>query len=341
MNKLESIVRNNIRSLKPYSSARDEFKGKADAFLDANENPFGELNRYPDPLQLRLKNLLAQDKGVQPEQLFIGNGSDEVIDLLFRVFCIPGKDNVITISPSYGMYQVSADINDVRLKKVQLDENFEIDPNRLLAEVNENSKIIFLCSPNNPTGNTIDLKIIEQICSEFDGIVLVDEAYIDFADTPSSSQLIDNNWNLVVSQTFSKARGLAAARVGYAIAQTQIIDLLNKVKPPYNVSALNQEAAIKALQNKEEYLQQVSYLKAERIKLQEGLKKLDIVLQIYPSEANFLLVRFSNGLELYQHLVNLGIITRNRNTQVQDSIRISVGTSEENKKLISALNNYK
>ncbi len=340
MNRLDKLVRKNIRSLQPYSSARDEFKGESEVFLDANENPFGELNRYPDPLQKELKVALSQEKGVNANQLFIGNGSDEVIDLLFRIFCIPGKDNVISLSPSYGMYQVSADINDIEMRELQLDETFNFNSSDLLALTDDNSKIIFICSPNNPTGNTFELALIEEICQAFNGIVVVDEAYIDFATTPSTVSLITKNWNLVVSQTFSKARGLAAARVGYAIAQQEIIALFNKVKPPYNVSALNQRVALESLLDREKYISEINLLKSERERLKENLRQLSAVRKIYPSEANFLLVEFADGPQLYATLVEQKIITRNRNKQVRNCLRITVGTPEENNRLLTTLANY-
>lgn len=340
MNKLEQIVRPNILSLLPYSSARDEFKGKAEIFLDANENPFGTLNRYPDPFQQDLKAALSLEKSVNVDQLFIGNGSDEVIDLLFRIFCIPGKDNVITLTPSYGMYEVSAGINDIRIKKINLTSDFNLDLSKLIEAIDLNTKIIFLCSPNNPTGNTFDLESISQICQRFNGIVLVDEAYIDFADTPSSIALLNKNWNLVISQTFSKARGLAAARVGYAIANSEIIKLFNKVKPPYNVSLLNQKAAMDALKDKPKYENEIQLIKKQRAKLKSLLAELPIVKKIYPSEANFLLVEFENGPNTYDKLIDKKIVVRNRNYVVENCIRITIGSTEENERLINELKIY-
>jgi histidinol-phosphate aminotransferase len=337
MKPLRELIRKNILNLTPYSSARSEFKGRARVFLDANENPFGELNRYPDPLQLKLKKVLASQLQVSLEQLFIGNGSDEVIDLLFRIFCNPGKDNVITFSPSYGMYEVSATINDTEVYDISLTSSFDIDEEELFATVNDNTKIIFICSPNNPTGNCVSLSVIAQICQRFNGIVLVDEAYIDFADTPSSIELLDQFDNLIISQTFSKARGLAAARVGYAIANPVIIDYLNAVKPPYNVSLLNQEAALKALTDVGQYRQEVDYLKGARTILKEELNDLSIVTKVFPSEANFLLVQFTNGNAVYDALVEVGIITRNRTQYVPNCLRITVGTKNENDLLINTL----
>lgn len=340
MNKLDKIIRPNIRSLVPYSSARDEFKGSAEIFLDANENPFGELNRYPDPMQKELKDALAAELNVSRENIFIGNGSDEVIDLLFRALCVPSQDNVITLNPSYGMYSVSAAINDIMLKKVELDTNFNIQLNEILSAIDDNTKIIFICSPNNPTGNVISLEDIEYICSNFEGIVVVDEAYIDFADSPSALSLLKNNWNLLVSQTFSKARGLAAARVGYAIASKSLIDLMNKIKPPYNVSKLNQEAALNALFNKEIYADQIQSIKKERSIIANALISLPIVTKVFPSEANFLLAVFENGPDVYNWLIERNIVVRNRNKDLTNAIRITIGSPIENEKLINELKNY-
>lgn len=340
MNRLDQIIRPNIRSLKPYSSARDEFKGSAEVFLDANENPFGALNRYPDPLQKELKILLANEKQVDPNMIFVGNGSDEIIDLLFRSFCVPGVDNVISLNPSYGMYQVSAEINDIQLINVDLDERFDITSQKILQSIDNHTKLVFICSPNNPTGNVIDLEIIDTICKEFNGIVVVDEAYIDFADSPSATSILDENWNLLICQTFSKARGLAGARVGYAIASEKIIAVLNKVKPPYNVSQLNQIEAIRALKNTAAFIDQVTLIKKQRSYLTNKLNELPIVKFIYPSEANFLLVVFLNGPELYNWLINKKIVVRNRNNVLANAIRITVGSPLENEKLLTEIKNY-
>ncbi|CAG5081340.1 histidinol-phosphate transaminase [Parvicella tangerina] len=340
MNKLEKITRPNILSLVPYSSARNEFKGNADIFLDANENPFGELNRYPDPMQVDLKRALAAELNVSSNNVFIGNGSDEVIDLLFRIFCTPGVDNVITLNPSYGMYSVSAAINDVLIQRIPLDSDYNVQVDKLLNAVNPNTKIIFLCSPNNPTGNIIPLEDIELICSRFNGIVVVDEAYIDFSDSPSAVGLLGKNWNLVVSQTFSKARGLAAARVGYAIGSEELINLMNKVKPPYNVSKLNQKVALEALLNKEKYNQEVELIKTQRRQVKDELAQLPIVNKIFPSEANFILVKFEDGPKVYNWLLEKNIVVRNRDNEIKNTIRITIGSKEENEKLINELKNY-
>lgn len=340
MIKLENIVRPNILELKPYSSARDEFTGKEGIFLDANENPFGELNRYPDPYQAALKEKLTELKGVNSNNIFIGNGSDEVIDLAFRIFCSPGFDKALTFSPTYGMYNVSAAINNVELLKLPLNQDFQIDLEKVKPYLNDSSiKLIFICSPNNPTGNLMNTKDIEFILNNFNGIVILDEAYIDFAESDSLIKLINQYNNLVVSQTFSKAWGLAAARVGLAYANPEIISLYNKVKPPYNVSELNQKAALKSLENIDNYKQNLTTILNEKEQLKQALQQFDIVKKIYPSDANFLLIEVKNADAVYTTLVNQQIITRNRNKQVENCIRISVGTPEENNKLINALKN--
>lgn len=338
MFELNRVVRPSIQKLKPYSSARDEYSGSASVFLDANENPFGELNRYPDPYQNELKELLAKEKGVQKEQIFIGNGSDEVIDLAFRIFCEPAIDQALTFAPTYGMYQVSAEINNVDLITDPLNENFEIDLEALKERIkNPLIKLIFVCSPNNPTGNLIDLNIIESILQDFKGVLVVDEAYIDFSSGDSAIQLIDQYPNLIVSQTFSKAWGLAAARVGVAYASDAIIKLYNKVKPPYNVSLLNQQAAIKSLRNKEEFDRRRRVILEEKARLNKVLQTLDLVEKVYPSEANFFLVKVKDANQTYEELVNRKIIVRNRNKVIANCIRITIGSKEENDKLMDAL----
>lgn len=338
MFELKKLVRKNILELKPYSSARDEFSGKDGIFLDANENPFGTLNRYPDPYQQELKSILATQKGGKENQLFVGNGSDEVIDLLFRVFCNPGQDKAVTFSPTYGMYDVSAAINDVELLKLPLTETFQIDVDTALNEiVKRDVKLTFVCSPNNPTGNAFPRKDVEQLLKNASGIVVVDEAYIDFSKTDSLIDLIDAYPNLVVTQTMSKARGLAAARVGFAFANEEIITLLNKVKPPYNVSGLNQQAAIEALSNNELYESNVKIIIAQREELKQKLSNLDAVVKIYPTDANFLLVEFNNADDIYEKLIKRKIIVRNRAKVVNNCIRISIGTPVENNQLITEL----
>ena len=337
---LNNLVRDNIKALKPYSSARDEFKGNADVFLDANENPFGTLNRYPDPQQNAIKENLSTIKNVDANQIFIGNGSDEVIDLAFRIFCEPGKDKVLTFSPTYGMYKVSANINNIELIEQPLINDFQISLNQLQPYLDvPELKIIFICSPNNPTGNSINSEDIEYVLENFNGIVIVDEAYIDFSMQASFITNINKYQNLIVSQTFSKAFGLAGARVGVAYANKEIIQLYNRVKPPYNVSTLNQEAILKSLANLNEVNTNIEVILSERTKLKNALSKLSVVKKIYPTDANFFLVEVDNADKTYQYLINKKVIIRNRNTQIENCIRITIGTSKENEKLIEALKN--
>lgn len=338
MFKLKDVVRPNILSLKPYSSARDEFKGSDGVFLDANENPFGTLNRYPDSYQEELKKKLSDVKDIPIDNMFIGNGSDEIMDLILRVFCNPGIDKALTFTPTFGMYQVVADVNDVELITLQLDINFQINSESLEPYLNEeNLKLIFICSPNNPTGNCFEEKEIEFILNNFKGIVVIDEAYIDFSRKRSWLKAIENYPNLIVTQTFSKAWALAAARVGIAYANTEIIGLLNKVKMPYNVSKLNQEAALNALNNASEFETHVEIILQEKEVLVKALDELKSVKKIYPSDANFLLVEFDNANKIYQDLIAQKIITRNRHKLVNNAIRITVGKPEENEKLINCL----
>ncbi len=337
---IEKIVRPNILALQPYSSARDEFKGEAGVFLDANENPYGTLNRYPDPYQMELKTKLAQLKQTPLDTIFIGNGSDEVIDLAFRLFCEPGKDKALTFSPTYGMYDVSAAINNVDLIKVPLTSDFQLDLKTVtpfLADTN--IKLIFICSPNNPSGNLIGKADIEFVLANFKGIVIVDEAYIDFSKDASLLSLISTYNNLIISQTFSKCWGLAAARVGVAYTNETIISFYNKVKPPYNVSELSQKAALNALTNSAEFESNLELILKEKEKLKTELSQVECVKKIYPSDANFLLVKVDNANELYKYLVEQQVVVRNRNTQVENCIRISIGTAAENQKLLTALKN--
>lgn len=335
---INNLVRMNIRNLQPYSSARDEFSGNEGVFLDANENPFGELNRYPDPYQRELKAVLANQKGIDTAQIFVGNGSDEVIDLLFRIFCNPGTDKALTFSPTYGMYDVSSAINAVELIKLPLTDAFELDVDAAKELLKDSKiKLTFICSPNNPTGNAFPKEQIEAIVQAAQGIVVVDEAYVDFSEQGSMIDLINTYPNLIVSQTMSKARGLAAARVGFAFANTQIINLLNKVKPPYNVSLLNQKAALDALLDNEIYTRNLQILQQEKERLINLLNELKTVVKIYPSDANFLLVEFKDANATYQQLVDRKIIVRNRNSVVNNCIRITVGTPEENTLLINEL----
>ncbi|GFD82839.1 MULTISPECIES: histidinol-phosphate transaminase [Tenacibaculum] len=335
---LNKIVRTNIQQLKAYSSARDEFKGVAEVYLDANENPFGTLNRYPDPQQIAIKKRLSEIKDVNENQIFIGNGSDEVIDLAFRIFCNPGKDKALTFTPSYGMYNVSAAINDVELIELALNQEFQINTDVLECYLeDENLKIIFICSPNNPTGNCFEDETIEFILSKFKGIVIIDEAYIDFSSKESFINQLKNYPNLIISQTFSKAWGLAGVRVGAAYASKEIIDIYNKVKPPYNISALNQEAVLNKLDNLAQFEIEKNIILNEKEKLEKQLQEIELVKKIYPSEANFILIEVTNANELYNSLVAQKIITRNRNSLVNNCIRITVGSEKENKKLMTAL----
>jgi histidinol-phosphate aminotransferase len=336
MIELEKLIRPNILKLKPYSSARDEFSGKEGTFLDANENPFGELNRYPDPYQKELKKKLSEIKSIPVENIFIGNGSDEVIDLAFRIFCEPGKDKILTFSPTYGMYEVSAAVNDVEIIKLPLNKEFQIDFELLEKYLNDVSiKLIFICSPNNPTGNCLDN--IETVLQKFRGIVIVDEAYNDFSNKESIIPKIEHYPNLIVLQTFSKAWGLAAARIGMAYSGKEIISYFSKVKPPYNVSELNQKAALNALNNTTEFKKRKSIILDQKIWLEKQLPQIKSVIKMYPSNANFILVEVNQADKIYDELVQQKVITRNRNSVVKNCIRITVGSPEENQKLIGAL----
>ena len=336
MFQLEKIVRPNILNLKPYSSARDEYTGKDAVFLDANENPFGELNRYPDPHQTALKQKLSSIISVNAENIFIGNGSDEVIDIAYRTFCEPGKDKALTFSPTYGMYDVSAAINNIELIKIPLTKDFQIDSKLLNKYIDdENLKLIFICSPNNPSGNI--LNNIEDVLKRFKGIVFVDEAYIDFSEADSYISKLNLYPNLIISQTFSKARGLAAVRVGTAFASKEIISLYNKVKPPYNISKLNQEAALQSLEDQNQFEQNKNNILLQRSFLQKELEKINLIKKIYPTDANFLLVEVEDADKIYTELVNQKVITRNRNGVVKNCIRITVGSEEENLQLIKSL----
>lgn len=335
---IEKLVRKNVRVLTPYSCARDEFPGNKGIFLDANENPYGNLNRYPDPYQKELKADICSLKGVSEEKLFLGNGSDEVIDLTFRIFCNPGFDKALTFSPTYGMYGVSADINDIEMIKIPLRNDFQISLEDTESWLNdEKVKLIFICSPNNPTSNCINKSDIEYIISKFNGIVIVDEAYIDFCNKPSVIKLTDMYNNLIVMQTFSKAWGLAAVRIGMAFANPVIIRYFNKVKPPYNISSVNQKAALEKLCKIEDYRIQIGKIIEERERLSGVLKQLNIIVNVYPSDANFLLVKVKDANLIYKILVDQGIIVRNRTKLIRDCIRITVGTRQENDELINAL----
>ncbi|WP_034058937.1 histidinol-phosphate transaminase [Lacinutrix jangbogonensis] len=341
---INNLVRANIKALKPYSSARDEYKNSASGamvFLDANENPFENgVNRYPDPQQKEIKQKLSAIKKVETNQIFVGNGSDEVIDLAYRIFCEPGKDKVLTFSPTYGMYDVSANINNIEVIKQPLINDFQINLNQLQPYLDfEDVKIIFICSPNNPTGNSINSEDIEYVLENFNGIVIVDEAYIDFSAQASFLKNINKYNNLIVSQTFSKAWGLAGVRVGVAYASEEIVALYNRVKPPYNVSTLNQEAVLNRLDDLEEVSHIIGIILLEREVLISALKTISYIETIYPTDANFVLVKVDDATKRYHQLIEKGIVIRNRTTQplCENTLRLTVGTATENKKLIEAL----
>ena len=344
MKTIQELTRPNIWRLKPYSSARDEYKGvEASVFLDANENPYnGPHNRYPDPLQCELKNELAKVKKVGADHIFLGNGSDEAIDLVFRAFCEPRIDNVVAIDPTYGMYQVCAEVNDVEYRKVLLDEQFCFSADKLLAATDEHTKVIFLCSPNNPTGNDLPRAELEKLLSSFQGLVVLDEAYNDFSEVPSFLADLEKYPNLIVLQTFSKAWGCAAIRLGMAFASPQIIAVFNKIKYPYNVNLLTQKQAIEMLHRYYEVERWVRTLKEERGYLEAAFAKLPCTVKMYPSNANFFLARVTDAVKIYNYLVGQGIIVRNRHsvTLCGNCLRVTVGTRIENNKLIEALKNF-
>ncbi len=341
---IEQLLRKNILNLKPYSSARDEYTGEEGVFLDANENPFNSpYNRYPDPYQRKLKDKIANLKNVEASQIFLGNGSDEPIDLLFRAFCEPGEDNVVSIDPTYGMYQVAADINNIKVKKVLLKDEYQLDVDGLLSAANENSKILWLCSPNNPTANCFPKTDIVRLIEEFDGIVVVDEAYIDFAPENSFLPEINNYPNLVVLQTFSKAWGMAGIRLGMAFSNESIIKVLSKIKYPYNVNILTQQKAIELLdKNIEKVNEWVNLLLSERELLGKEIENLSFVKHIYPSDANFLLVKVDDAKKTYKFLADKQVIVRDRSSVAlcDGCLRITIGSQEENTALISALKLY-
>lgn len=337
------ILRPHILNIKPYSSARDEYSGHDGIFLDANENPYGSLtgeafNRYPDPYQQEIKSKLALVKGVSPKQIFLGNGSDEAIDLLVRAFCRPGIDNIILLPPTYGMYEVSASINDIAITRVNLTEDFQLRPKEILAAVDENTKIIFVCSPNNPSGNKMKREAILEILSGFEGLVVVDEAYIDFSDEESFTEELSQYPNLLVMQTFSKAWGLANLRIGMAFASEEIIRILNLIKPPYNISGLTQEKVLDSLAKATEINRVVKVILEERKHLQRELEAFPFVKKVYPSDANFLLVKVPNAKKMYDDLVSKKIILRDRSKVVlcEDCLRITVGTREENEAFLKS-----
>jgi histidinol-phosphate aminotransferase len=336
---MKNLIRKNIKALSPYSSARDEFTQTADVYLDANENPYdNNLNRYPDPYQKKVKTLLSTWKGISTSKMLLGNGSDEVLDLIFRAFCEPKEDNVILLPPTYGMYNVLANINDIETIEVGLEDDFSPNVESILKSQNQNSKVLFVCSPNNPTANVFNISKVEELLAEFKGIVVIDEAYIDFANAESWINRLDEFPNLIVTQTFSKALGHAGIRLGVAYASEEIIDVLNKIKPPYNVNELTQQKAIEVLED-EKFTKQIEVIKKEREKLNLALEELSYVKKIFPSDANFILIRVDDANSIYNQLLEKGIVVRNRSTQYkcENTLRISVGTPEENLKLIEMM----
>ncbi len=347
INDIKGLIRPSILNLAPYSTARDEYSGgEIGLFLDANESPYDNegLNRYPDPHHADMRSKLSEIKGVAAESIFIGNGSDEAIDIVFRVFCTPSKDNIVAIAPSYGMYKVCGEVNDIEVREVELEEGFRLDSQKLLAATDKNSKVIFLCSPNNPSGNLLSRDEVEKVLEGFKGIVVVDEAYVDFCtDYTSFNQELGRYPNLIVLQTLSKAWGLAGVRLGMAFASEFIVSVMNKVKYPYNINQLTQQRVITELDKASQIAENCKEIIAEREKLMEALQDISYVEKIYPSDANFVLVKVGDANALYNHLVENGVIVRNRNSVVGCSgcLRISIGTPEENTQLISLLKNYK
>ena len=345
MKSLDQLVRANILKLKPYSSARDEYKGvDASVFLDANENPYNDpYNRYPDPLQQEVKSELAKVKGVLPSQIFLGNGSDEAIDLLYRIFCEPKQDNVVAIAPTYGMYKVCADINDVEYRTVLLDDDFAMSAEKLLAATDGHTKMIFLCTPNNPSGNDLDRDEIIKVIKSFDGIVVIDEAYSDFSSQQPFRLELEQYENIVVLNTFSKAWGCAGIRLGMAYAREEIIALFNKVKYPYNVNVLTQQQALNILRNRYDIDKWIRALLHEREQMVVAVNGLPFCKMVYPTDANFFLAKMNDADAIYAYLVSCGIIVRNRNKieLCGNCLRITVGTKEENNRLLAALRSYK
>jgi histidinol-phosphate aminotransferase len=340
---IDNLIRANIKALKPYSSARDEFKEFSSdmVFLDANENPFDNgVNRYPDPQQLNVKGKLSKIKDVPVKNILLGNGSDEVLDLIFRVFCEPNQDNIIALPPTYGMYAVLANTNAVDIKEVPLNSNFQPDVNSILKVANANSKLLFLCSPNNPTANSFDANKIEKLIQDFKGIVVIDEAYIDFSKEESWLSRLHEFPNIIITQTLSKAYGMAGIRLGLCFASQQIIETLNKIKPPYNVNELTQRKAFERLSKMEDVNQEIKNILLERRILRENLKEISFIKTIYPSDANFLLVKVDDATKRYNQLIKKGVVIRNRTNQTgcENCLRFTIGTEEENEKLIEVLN---
>jgi histidinol-phosphate aminotransferase len=339
--KLENLIRKNLKTLTPYSSARDEFSGTSSVFLDANENPFDNgVNRYPDPQQWKLKKRLAEIKNISAKQMILGNGSDEIIDLLMRVFCQPCEDKVVFCKPSYGMYKVAAQINDLRIAELELDAKFQPDVDLILQ--NNDSKLLFLCSPNNPTGNLLDKKILVRLLSEFKGIIVLDEAYIDFASDASMAKELNNYPNLVILQTLSKAWGMAGIRLGIGLASVEIIEILNKIKPPYNINTLTQNKALELLSCEDTYQEKIGILLEEKDSMLNELKGQSFVIKVFPSQANFILIRVENANKLYNYLIDNGIVIRNRTTVtlLENCLRISIGTPAENQQLFKVLKKF-
>lgn len=338
MTNIDHLIRKNIKELIPYSSARSEFKGKNGIFLDANENPYGVNNRYPDPFQLELKEVIAKEKGVRASQIFLNNGSDGIVDMTYRVFCEPHQDKALCFPPTFGMYMVAANLNNVELIKLPLDENFLIVRKDLEAHINdENLKVIFLCSPNNPTGNLMRKEDIDYVLDNFKGIVILDEAYIDFNDRASYMHKLDDYPRLVILQTMSKSWGLAGVRVGIAMMSEALINYYNKVKTPYNVPSVSQKAALEALNNKPVYEKNMAAILSEKAKVKAKLENSKLVRKIYPSDTNFFLVEFENTETVYIELVKREVIVRNQNRVVRGCMRITIGSPEDNQKLYDAL----
>jgi histidinol-phosphate aminotransferase len=338
---IKRLARENVLKLTPYSSARDEFHGTTGIFMDANENPYGSLNRYPDPYQKKLKTAISELKNMPVENIFLGNGSDEIIDLCFRTFCNPGTDKTMIFPPTYGMYEVSASVNDVKVLRVPLDTNFQID----IRSVKEHTpdphlKLVFICSPNNPTGNAMDPGAVEWIIKNTGSMVVIDEAYADFSTKPSFISLTLKYNNLIVMQTFSKALGMAAGRVGMAFADPETVRLFNKIKPPYNISSINQKAALTRLESIKSYKAQSERIKGERRRLAGILEKFSFVEKVYPSDANFLLVKVRDANKLYNYLIQRNIVVRNRHGVIENCIRITAGKKNENNELIKAFKKF-
>jgi len=338
---LKNLVRKNIWDLKPYASARNEYVGTEGTFLDANENPYGSLNRYPDPFQTELKSKLSKLKGIPASNIYIGNGSDEIIDLAFRIFCNPGADRALYFTPGYGMYNVAAAINQVEMLEEPLDTEFQINLNTVAKKISQSFlKLVFICSPNNPTGNLFKSGTIQYILNHFKGVVIIDEAYIDFSGTPSWIERLPEFNNLIICQTFSKSRSLASARLGMAFASAEIVALFNKIKLPYNVSSLNQKAAIQTLSKPDIYRLNIEKIINEKKRLMASLMQMPFIKKIFPSDANFFLVRVQHAQQLYNYLTGQKIIVRNRTQLVENCLRITVGSAFENNLLIKALKGY-